>query len=98
MTEEASYSLIVSFPDQSESFVLGFEAGGLWQRMRAGDRAEISETVHAENRDVIARMAAAEGWEVATSPTAVPGWDTIRMTKVKAAPDRPNPQGLRIVK
>lgn len=72
MSEE-QYGLIVSFPDQSQSFVLGFEAGMIWKRLESGE-AEFSETVHADNRDVIERMVEAMGLSVRMIDTHVEGW------------------------
>jgi hypothetical protein len=34
MSEE-TYELIFSFPDQSDSFARGFEAGTIWEMMKA---------------------------------------------------------------
>lgn len=96
MSEDANYGLIVSFEDQSASFVNGFEAGELWQRMRNGAEAEIEATVHTANRETITRMGIAEGWAVEFSATEYEEWITLRMTK-QMAPPRVNPHGLRIV-
>lgn len=93
---QSGHELIVSFPDQSPSFVNGFEAGKLWERMRSGAEAEIEAVTHTENREVIDRMALAEGWEVERKSSEVNGWDYITLTKGKK-PDRLNPHGLRVV-
>lgn len=60
----ADFSLIFSFPDDSESFVLGFEAGQIYNRMVDGE-AEIDRTdipVHTANRECFDRMARAMGY------------------------------------
>lgn len=49
------YSLIVSFPDQSETFVLGFEAGQCFERLGRGDTSDI--TMHSANQEVFLRIA-----------------------------------------
>lgn len=95
--QHTDYGLIVSFPDQSASFVHGFEAGGLWQQMRGGAVAEIEQTTHVENREVIARMAAAEGWSIEVKRSGVDGWDQSSLAKIAKAPERRNPTGLRVV-
>lgn len=95
--QEAEYGLVVSFPDASPNFVHGFEAGSIWEKMCAGHDAEIELSAHVENREVIQRMAVAEGWEVESKPSGVDGWDTVKLTKTRAAPERPNPHGLRVV-
>lgn len=95
--EQANYGLIVSFEDQSDSYVHGWEAGGLWQRMRSGIEAEIEATVHTANRETISRMCVAEGWSVEFTATEYPEWLQMAMTKDRKAPERPNPHGLRVV-
>jgi hypothetical protein len=95
--EHASYGLVVSFPDQSASFVHGFEAGALDERMKAGAVAEIEATTHDENREVIRRLADYQGWSVEVKPSGVPGWDYTILRKERPARERPNPHGLRIV-
>lgn len=94
----ASYGLIVSFPDQSASFVHGFEAGKLDEQMKRGDVAEIESTTHVENREVLARLADAEGWSVETKPSEVEGWDYTKLVKAKPSREIPNPHGLRVIK
>ena len=84
MTDER-WGLMVAFPDQSASFVHGFEAGQLWAAMEAGT-ADLERTVHAENCEVIKRMARRMGYEVAAwNSTAVPGWVNVALRKVRPA-------------
>lgn len=94
---DRSYSLLVSFPDDSHSFVHGFEAGKLWEQMESGDVAEIEMTTHVANREVIRRMADHLGWELEVADTLVEGWDITTLTKRRAERDRANPHGLRVV-
>ena len=89
------WGLLVSFTDESQSFVAGFEAGGVWSRMRSGNEAEIELSTHTENREVLQRMACAEGWDIVIEPTAIDGWDTTQLTKRHGRQN--NPRGLRIV-
>lgn len=95
--QETEYGLVVSFPDQSATFVHGFEAGELWGQMRRGDVSEIEKITHVENREVIQRMATAEGWSVEIVGITTPGWDFTKLTKTAIAPKRPNPHGLKVV-
>lgn len=97
-TENVEYGLIVSFEDQSASYVHGYEAGMLHQRMKSGAEAAIEMTVHIENQETIRRMAVAYGWEAEFKPTAVEGWITVELDKGKLSPVRPNPHGLRVVR
>lgn len=96
-SENAEYGLIVSFEDQSASYVHGYEAGGIWERMRSGTVAEIETVVHAENRETLTRMATVEGWSIELKPTEVDGWLSMSMAKQSKPLDRPNPHGLRVV-
>lgn len=95
--KHAEYGLVVSFEDQSASYVNGWEAGGIWQRMRSGTEAEIDTTVHAANRETLNRMAIAEGWSVEFVSTEYEEWLTMKMEKRATAPSRNNPHGLRVV-
>lgn len=66
MSERSEFACLVPFPDQSNSFVHGFEAGMIWNRMEAGE-TPIDFTgmpLHSENRDVLQRMAAARGYDL----------------------------------
>lgn len=103
-TENGGWGLLVAFPDGSPSFVHGFEAGQLWQRIRDGREAEIEKlTIHAANEEVVQRMATSEGWECEFEPCKDETervYDTYRVVtlrKVTKAPDRHNPHGLRVV-
>lgn len=93
---DKEYGLLVSFPDDSHSFVHGFEAGQTWQKMEAGDVAEIEVTTHVKNREVMRRMAGALGWEIEVT-TATEEWDNTKMIKRRPERSRPNPHGLRVV-
>lgn len=61
---EASYGLLVSFPDESDSFVHGFEAGQLWSVLDRGDVNPDGHLCHAQNFEVIRRMARHFGYTV----------------------------------
>jgi hypothetical protein len=97
MMEEGTYSLVVAFPDGSESFVNGFAAGQIWEAMDRGD-PEIARTVVAGNEEVIRRMALARGYSVEWIPCGMVEWADVTLTLENAAPlDRANPHGLRVV-
>ena len=62
MMEDAEFMPLVRFPDQSPSFVLGFEAGMVWSRMQQGEAIiENAIPYHVENLEVFQRMADAGG-------------------------------------
>ena len=96
--ENAEYGLVVSFDDQSASYVNGFEAGQIHQRMSSGTEAEFDMTVHSANKETLERMAVAYGWSVSFKPTEYQEWSEAAFAKVRKAPDRPNPNGLRVVR
>lgn len=65
--DAAEFRCLVPFPDGSDSFVHGFEAGMIWQRMNAGEKVigGLNEVaLHASNEDVFRRMASAQGYSV----------------------------------
>jgi len=95
--EKSEYGLLVSFEDQSASYVHGYEAGGIWQRMRSGTEAEIEIMVHSVNRETLRRMAVADGWSVEFTPTEFDEWVSMKMEKQAKPIDHPNPHGLRVV-
>lgn len=85
----------LQFGESTEhAFVHGVEFGQLWALMRGGTVAEISETIHAINREVVERAAAAEGWTAEFRDVA-DGWIVVDMKKSQAS--RRNPSGLRVV-
>jgi len=94
---EAEYSLILAFPDESPSFAHGFEAGLLYQRLLAGE-TPIEDVAHAENREVVSRMAERCGYECRLEEAEVEGWLTVRLEKKRYLPPPRNPYGLRVVK
>jgi hypothetical protein len=76
---EVEMGLLVSFPDQSEVFVLGFEAGQIWERLSAGNFEEV--TVHTVNSEVIMRMARHFRLNTHIEATGVDGWSVASFTR-----------------
>lgn len=78
-------TMLVAFPDQSETFVLGFEAGMLWRRLEAEAEPLIDMgfdegfPVHTANLEVISRMASSKGYAVETKPVD-DCWSAVRLT------------------
>jgi hypothetical protein len=54
-------NLLVSFPDQSESFVHGFEAGIIWNKMEQGIET-FEQNIHEENKDLVKEMCNKSGY------------------------------------
>lgn len=83
--EDIEMGLVFSFPDQSESFTLGFEAGKLWAAIDEYGEREIDhgfETglpIHEDNLEVVRRMAAARNYNVEVGKPEH-GWVGIRLT------------------
>lgn len=94
---DSKWSLVLAFPDDSASFALGFEAGRIWHRMTSGIEAEIEECLSSDNNELYQRMGVSLGWSVDAKSSEVEGWSYYTFVKVKAAPEKTNPHGLRVV-
>lgn len=88
----SEYDLVVSFPDQSETFVLGFEAGMIWQRLESGD-LNFTATVHSKNSELFMRMAYAKELFYKITATGVEGWSELVIRPL----EKPVPK-LRLIK
>ena len=81
--DDTGFSCVLAFPDQSESFVLGFEAAPYWQRLRNGEtlvKTDGGFPVHQANDELFERMATAAGY--AYSKELVDGcWMNVRFEK-----------------
>lgn len=86
-TEAEDYRLVVAFPDESASFVHGYEAGAIGYRMEHTAEQVIEETVHTANEEVLQRMGAGFGWSVEFRPTDPP-MDEWRVVEVRRLPQR----------
>lgn len=95
--EHAEYGLAVSFPDQSASFVNGYEAGAMDQRMGAGETPIEDACVHTENEEVFRRLAEYRGYAVEWRTSEVEGWSYISLRKIRPQGMSRNPHGLRVV-
>lgn len=78
----SEHSLIISFDDQSESYVLGFEAGLLYQQLETGLVVE-PYSVHANNAPTLTRIAQHFGFCASLTSTGVDGWSTIELSRGK---------------
>jgi hypothetical protein len=90
MTDVVQYDLVVAFDDDSASFVHGFEAGGLWEKMKLAP-ASIEKTVHTANETTIRRMARAEGYSIDWRNSDVDGWAYLVLTKTMLAKGEGDP-------
>lgn len=59
--ENIAYNLIVEFPDQSQPFVHGFEAGQIWERLKTTPSI-LEEMVHVDNTDLLKQIAGHYGY------------------------------------
>lgn len=89
--------LLVSFEDQSESYVHGFEAGKIWEQMCSTPEGYMEFTIHTQNVETIRRMAIAEGWNADFAETEVEGWTYVNLEREGKSTEKPNPFGLRVV-
>jgi len=85
--DQSDYRLIVSFPDESSSFVNGYEAGAIGYRMEHTAEQVIEETVHTANEAVLNAMGAGFGWSVAFRPTE-PEMDEWRIVELRRLSQR----------
>jgi hypothetical protein len=82
--DAAEFRCLVPFPDESHSFVHGFEAGMVWQRMNAKERLiDNPIAYHKANREVLINMAAAQGYDILEDTDCDDTW--IMMTFEKRA-------------
>lgn len=84
MSDDKIMALLVSFPDQSNSFALGFGAGMVWQRM--SDREPVIDIgfvegipAREENLELISRMCACAGYKIERGDI-VEGWCPVRLS------------------
>lgn len=89
---ENDYNLLVAFPDGSPSFVHGFEAGTIWQRMQTKE-TPIEATLHFANTEVFSRMAEAAGYGMVSKETDFPEWVDVDFILM---PDEPRTK-LRLI-
>jgi hypothetical protein len=84
MSDDSAFSCVLSFPDQSESFVLGFEAAPFWTRLRNGEtlvKTDDGFPVHRANDELFRRMAEACGYDYTATPIDE-CWMNVRFAKV----------------
>lgn len=91
MEDEGEWQLLFPFDDPSASYVHGFEAGMIWQRMQAGEE-EIVVTVHRENEITLRRMADAAGYEMTYAETEMLEWADVTFQR------RPRRGPMNVVK
>lgn len=75
----SDYSLYLPFDDKSESFVLGFEAGEVFQQMKQDP--VIEKTVHTKNLPLFRKMAMRKGFSFKHEETIEAEWKYITLTK-----------------
>ena len=72
-----NYGLVISFPDQSESFVNGFESGMFWEFLKSGGVCLL--TMHTANEEVFLRIARHYGRSVEFKRLG-DGWSEAKVT------------------
>ena len=88
--------LISALPDQSPSFVFGFEAGVLWI-LRKTRPKRTSKQPPTENRRVIGRLAHECGRRAELAATEIAGWDHTWFEKDKPGVDVASIPALKVV-
>lgn len=74
-----AYELLIQFQDQSASFVHGFEAGQIWEALKARV-PEIGRTIHEENVELASQMAERQGYDFNVKELDN-GWVDAKFTK-----------------
>lgn len=77
---ENTYSLIMPFLDDSESFTNGFEVGQIWQAFKLGAPPE-NITVHTKNIDQFNLIAQYYKYDIISIPTEYDEWTEITFIK-----------------
>lgn len=84
MIEEQEAVLLFPFIDQSETFVLGFEAGQLYDELKTGKPIK-QRTIHTSNVQQIRIMAEAMGYAGFFEDTGIEGWSYATLKPKKAS-------------
>lgn len=87
------HSLVVTFPDQSESFTYGLEAGMIFQRLDgfvSVGTFEAPVTVREENIKLYQDIADYKGYTVEIYPTNVDGWMSAVFTPIENPTPKPH--------
>jgi hypothetical protein len=82
MLEQES-ALLFPFIDQSEIFVLGFEAGQFYEALKAGNPIK-QKTIHTQNVQQVRVMAEAMGYAGLFEDTGIEGWSYATFKPKKA--------------
>ncbi|WCA57818.1 hypothetical protein G6M16_008940 [Agrobacterium tumefaciens] len=86
MGTQSDFHCLVPFTDESESFVHGFEAGMIWQRMLSGEELIGGATeppTHYANLEVFKRMAQAMSYDLNGHYDRKDGWMYVSFIKWK---------------
>lgn len=72
-------AMVFAFPDDSASFVNGFEAGMIWAAIERGDNPidrgfDEGFPIHVENVEIAQRMAQSRGYRLETRECGAEGW------------------------
>jgi hypothetical protein len=69
--DSEEYGLVLAFDTDEPEFTRGFEAGQLWERIERDGMAD--QLIHAENAEMIMRIAEAKGLDF-RAEQAAEGW------------------------
>ncbi len=80
---DASFGLLLPFDTDNAEFCRGFEAGRLWEILKA-EAGEVTEFVHVKNAEMVLRLAEATG-RTAQSEEHGQGWLEVTFTEAEEA-------------
>lgn len=86
-------NLMLSLAAKSPDYVLGFEAGKLWNILSSSLGNEVAAACHVENREVLKDIGKAHGWDIEFTEAG----DGVWLSFVALRSDEPKIPNLRIV-
>ena len=78
---EVSYRLLFEFVNDSHDFILGFEAGQIYDQMKMNVPI-IDGMFHWDNMQQISVMAKAMNYQIVNDERIIDGWVNLKLTKI----------------
>lgn len=86
-------NLIFGLEDKSPDYVLGFEAGKLWNVLSSSFTNEVAGACHAANLAVLHKIGSAHGWDIEFTEAG----DNVWVSFVARRREEPKPPKFRVV-
>jgi len=85
--------LMLGLEDKSPDYVLGFEAGKLWNVLSSSFSSEVAGACHEANRTVLQKIGSAHGWDIEFTEAG----DDVWVSFVARRSEEPKTPKLRVV-